>query len=99
MPQTLHPPHESRGITPALAEYTFQGPPLFLPDLTDLPKDEELAQFAAGALFLQRAQTTLPDFQLTQHKQRDESVYSLVSIDFFLSIKYNLYIVSIDFGG
>ncbi len=70
MPQTRHPPHESRGRTSALAEYVFQGPPLVLPDLTDLPKDGELALFAAGTLFLPRAQAIQPDLRLTQDNAR-----------------------------
>src|SRR5205807_3479208 len=44
----------------------FPVPPLILPDLTHLPTGDELAQSPAVALFMQRAQAILPDFQLTQ---------------------------------
>jgi predicted ATPase len=55
----------SREVLHVQAEYLFPVPPLVLPDLTRLPKAEELAQYAAVAPFLQRAQAILPDFQLT----------------------------------
>jgi predicted ATPase/DNA-binding CsgD family transcriptional regulator/tetratricopeptide (TPR) repeat protein len=56
----------SREVLHIQAEYLFPVPPLVLPDFTELPKAEELAQYAAVALFLQRAQAILPDFQLTE---------------------------------
>ena len=40
-------------------------PPLPLPNLTALPSVESLSQYAAVALFLQRAQLVKPDFQIT----------------------------------
>ncbi|MEP7190120.1 MAG: hypothetical protein ABI901_13085, partial [Roseiflexaceae bacterium] len=39
--------------------------PLALPDLTDLFTLDHLSQYAAVALFLQRAQASQPTFQLT----------------------------------
>jgi predicted ATPase/transcriptional regulator with XRE-family HTH domain len=39
--------------------------PLALPDCVELPPLDQLAQYAAVALFLQRALDTKPDFQLT----------------------------------
>ncbi len=56
----------SREVLHLQAEHLFPVPPLVLPDLTQLPEDEELVQFPAVALFLQRAQAILPDLQLTQ---------------------------------
>jgi len=44
--------------------------PLALPDLAQLPEREELAEYAAVALFLQRAQAILPGFQLTPANRR-----------------------------
>jgi len=56
----------SREVLHLQAEYRFPVPPLALPDLAQLPEREQLAQYAAVALFVQRAQAILPDFQLTQ---------------------------------
>jgi predicted ATPase/DNA-binding XRE family transcriptional regulator len=41
-------------------------PPLLLPDLTQLPATGALARISAVALFVERAQTMLPDFRLTE---------------------------------
>ena len=56
----------SREVLHLQAEHLFPVPPLVLPDLTQLPECEELAQYTSVALFLQRVQAILPDFQLTQ---------------------------------
>jgi predicted ATPase/DNA-binding CsgD family transcriptional regulator len=55
----------SREVLHLQAEYLFPVPPLVLPDLAQLPEREELAQYEAVALFMQRARTILPGFQLT----------------------------------
>ncbi|HLX55399.1 MAG TPA: AAA family ATPase, partial [Ktedonobacteraceae bacterium] len=46
-------------------ERQFPVPPLAVPDLKRLPEHEVLAQYAAIALFLHRAQATKPAFQIT----------------------------------
>ena len=56
----------SREVLHLRAEHRFPVPPLALPDLAHLPEREQLAQYAAVALFVQRAQAILPDFQLIQ---------------------------------
>lgn len=60
----------SREVLHIQAEYLFPVPPLVLPDLTQLPQTEDLARYAAVALFLQRAQAILPDFQLTPDNEQ-----------------------------
>ncbi len=55
----------SRAVLHIHGEHEFPVPPLALPDLTQLPKSEALAQYAAVALFLQCAQAARPDIQLT----------------------------------
>src|SRR5207237_170024 len=55
----------SRAVLHLRGEHEFPVPPLALPDLTQLPESETLAQVAAVALFLQRAWATKPDLQLT----------------------------------
>ena len=47
-------------------EREYSLPPLALPDLTQLPSLETLSQYAAVDLFLQRAQTVKPDFNITK---------------------------------
>jgi predicted ATPase/DNA-binding CsgD family transcriptional regulator len=54
----------SRAVLHTHGEYEFPVPPLALPDLTHLPESEALTQYAAVALFLQRAQAAKPDFQV-----------------------------------
>jgi predicted ATPase/DNA-binding CsgD family transcriptional regulator len=55
----------SRAVLRMEGEHTFSVPPLALPDLTRLPKQEALAELPAVALFLQRAQALQSDFQLS----------------------------------
>jgi predicted ATPase/DNA-binding CsgD family transcriptional regulator len=52
------------------AEHEFPVPPLALPDPKRLPDLAVLSHNAAVALFLQRAQTVKPDFQLTNANAR-----------------------------
>src|SRR5947209_3447641 len=60
----------SRAVLHLRGEQEFPVPPLALPDLTQLPESEPLAQVAAVALFLQRAWATKPDLQLTSTNAR-----------------------------
>jgi predicted ATPase/transcriptional regulator with XRE-family HTH domain len=55
----------SRAALHVSAEHLFPVPSLALPDLAQLPKQEDLEQYAAVSLFVQRAQAVKPDFQLT----------------------------------
>src|SRR5713101_10036767 len=55
----------SRAVLHIRGEHEFPVPPLALPDLTHLPESEMLSQYAAVALFLERAKAVRPDFQLT----------------------------------
>ena len=55
----------SREVLHVRAEHEFAVPPLALPDLTHLPELVELSNYAAVALFIQRAQAVKPDFQVT----------------------------------
>jgi predicted ATPase/DNA-binding XRE family transcriptional regulator len=48
------------------AERQFHVPPLSLPDPTHLPPLQELKQYPALALFVERAQAVQPDFSLTE---------------------------------
>src|SRR5205085_11521058 len=52
------------------AEHEFPVPPLSLPNLSEIPENDELTQYTAIALFVQRAQAILPSFQLTQTNAR-----------------------------
>jgi predicted ATPase/serine/threonine protein kinase len=52
------------------AEHEFAVPPLALPDPGHLPDLAALSQYEAVALFLERAQATKPDFQLTSANAR-----------------------------
>jgi len=47
-------------------EHEFAVSPLSLPDLKHLPTSDDLAQYAACALFVQRAQAIKSDFHLTE---------------------------------
>jgi len=51
-------------------EREFAVSPLALPDLNHLPARDDLAQYAACALFIQRAKAIKPDFQLTEANAR-----------------------------
>jgi predicted ATPase/DNA-binding SARP family transcriptional activator/Flp pilus assembly protein TadD len=56
----------SRILLRLYGEYEFPVEPLALPDLEQLPPAAELAQFAAVALFLERARLARPDFALSE---------------------------------
>src|SRR5438067_11062885 len=60
----------SRAVLHVQGEQQFPVPPLAAPDLKQLPDIEALAQYAAVALFLRRAQSIQPAFQLTRHNAR-----------------------------
>jgi len=60
----------SRAVLHIHAEHEFSVPPLALPDLTRLPESEALSQYAAVALFLERARAVNPDFQVTPANTR-----------------------------
>jgi len=51
-------------------EHEFAVSPLPLPDLKHLPASDDLAQYAACALFVQRVQAIKPDFQLAEANAR-----------------------------
>src|SRR5216683_3183343 len=56
----------SRATLRITGEHEFSVPPLAVPDLKHLPELETLSQYAAIALFMQRAQAINPNFQLTK---------------------------------
>jgi predicted ATPase/DNA-binding CsgD family transcriptional regulator len=56
----------SRAVLHVEGEYEFAVPPLSLPDPLHLPAHEELLQYGAVALFVQRAQAVQPDFVLSE---------------------------------
>ncbi len=60
----------SRVVLRVSGEHEFAVPPLVLPDLSHLPESEVLEQYAAVALFLQRARAIKPDFHLTPSNAR-----------------------------
>ncbi len=60
----------SRAVLHVQGEHEFPVPPLALPDLNQLPEDTSLSRYAAVMLFIQRAQATRPDFQLTTANAR-----------------------------
>ncbi len=55
----------SREVLRVRAEHEFAVPPLAVPDPTHLPELAQLSQYAAVALFIQRAQAVQPAFQVT----------------------------------
>jgi len=55
----------SRVVLHVRAEHEFAVPPLSLPDPKHLPDFATLSQYEAVALFIQRAQSVQPDFQVT----------------------------------
>ena len=60
----------SREVLHVRAEQEFLVPPLALPDAKRLPALEELSQYEAVALFIERAQAVKPGFQLTSTNAR-----------------------------
>ncbi len=60
----------SRARLRVSGEYEFPVHPLAIPDRHHLPESEDLMQYAAVALFVQRAQAIKPDFQLTADNAR-----------------------------
>src|SRR2546421_1504074 len=56
----------SRAVLHVEGEYEFSVPPLSLPDPHHLPGHKELAQYAAVALFVQRAQMVKPQLVLSE---------------------------------
>jgi predicted ATPase/DNA-binding CsgD family transcriptional regulator len=60
----------SRAVLHLRGEHEFPVPPLALPDFTHLPESEALSQYAAVALFLERARAVKPDFELTPTNTR-----------------------------
>lgn len=54
----------SRAVLHVQGEQEFSVSPLALPNLKQLPEESSLSQFAAVALFIQRARAVLPSFQL-----------------------------------
>jgi predicted ATPase/DNA-binding CsgD family transcriptional regulator len=60
----------SRAALHLQGEHEFLVSPLALPDLTHLPEQEVLSQYAAVALFLQRAQAVKPALQLMSSNAR-----------------------------
>jgi len=61
----------SRVVLHVWGEHPYRVQPLEVPNLRKLPKLESLPQIASIALFLQRAQALLPEFQLTDVNARD----------------------------
>lgn len=56
----------SRAALHVYGEHEFPVPPLALPDSRSMPSVEVLSQYAAVALFVQRAVAAKPDFELNQ---------------------------------
>src|SRR6266481_1281207 len=56
----------SRAVLHVEGEYEFSVPPLSLPDPHHLPGHEQLLQYAAVALFVERAQMVKPQFVLSE---------------------------------
>lgn len=56
----------SRAVLQVQGEYEFRVPPLALPNREYTLEYETLAEYAAVALFLQRARAVAPDFRLTE---------------------------------
>ena len=56
----------SRAVLHVEGEYEFAVPPLSLPNPLHLPAHEELLQYGAVALFVERAQTVKPTFVLSE---------------------------------
>jgi predicted ATPase/DNA-binding CsgD family transcriptional regulator len=60
----------SRAVLHVRGEHEFQVTPLALPSLKNVAESSALSRYAAVALFVQRAQTIKPDFQLTPTNAR-----------------------------
>lgn len=60
----------SRAVLHVQGEQEFPVPPLALPNLKYLPEPEVLSDYAAVALFVQRAQAVMPTFELTAANAR-----------------------------
>ena len=60
----------SRAVLRIQGEHEFPVPPLALPDLARLPQSEDLVQYPAVALFLQRALAVKPDLSVTKANMR-----------------------------
>ena len=60
----------SRALLRISGQHHFPVAPLSVPDLKHLPDHTSLAQYAAVALFVQRAQALKPDFRLTATNAR-----------------------------
>ncbi len=60
----------SRGVLHVQGEQEFPVSSLALPNLAQLPEDESLVQFAAVALFVQRARAVLPSFRIDSTNAR-----------------------------
>src|SRR6266567_2378833 len=60
----------SRAVLHMRGEHEFPVSPLALPDFTHLPESAALSQYAAVALFLERARAVKPDFALTPTNSR-----------------------------
>jgi len=56
----------SREVLRLRAEHQFLVPPLTLPNLQQIPDMEALSQYAAVALFIERAQAVKPNFRVTK---------------------------------
>ncbi|HEY6411598.1 MAG TPA: LuxR C-terminal-related transcriptional regulator, partial [Ktedonobacteraceae bacterium] len=61
----------SRALLHIGGEYEFTLQPLEVPDMQPVPEHERLSRVASVALFVQRTQTMLPGFQLTDENARD----------------------------
>jgi predicted ATPase len=55
----------SRAVLHVQGEHEFAVPPLALPNLSQLSEPEVLSEYAAVALFVQRAQAVLPTFEMS----------------------------------
>src|SRR5205807_401095 len=60
----------SRAVLRIQGEHEFPVPPLAVPNLKQLPDSKTLTQYAAVALFIERAQAVKPDFQMTKANSR-----------------------------
>ncbi len=54
----------SRGILHLYGEHEYMVAPLAVPDTEHLPASDQLTQYAAVALFIERARAVRPDFHV-----------------------------------